>query len=133
MSAPRFSDWFWPLIESFHNDEALMVATFQEMSKQRLVAFYRQFRIAQGTVNPQFWSDVDEQFTSEDGNKDFAAWVVTRGRDYWNLVRKYHFMLKKRFDEFNKSDGGFVEPQHIADRVFYERFKSEILALAFPD
>jgi hypothetical protein len=56
-------------------------------------------------------------WTFRDNGYSRTTWVVTRGRNYFDLVRKYHFMLKKRFGEYNESDSVFIAPQDVADRV----------------
>jgi hypothetical protein len=75
---------------------------------------------------------VEEHFGSEDVNKDFSYWVVTRGRDFFHRVRTHHEKLKVHYDRFFKSDAGFHDPRGIAGNVFYERFEEEIVLAAFP-
>jgi hypothetical protein len=132
MRAQRFPDWFWPLIESFNNDNTKMIAAFHAMPKRRLVAFYRQFKLAACEVNPQFWSDVESLGHSEDTNQDYADWVVSRGRSFYIRVLRHHGDIKTYFAEFNQHERTFENPAGVASVISYERFKTSLVQLAFP-
>jgi hypothetical protein len=135
MPTPRFSPWFWPLIESLDNNEVKMRKAFRAMSKRQLIAFFRQFRIARGEVNPQSRSDMPLREVSEDALKDFAAWVVSQGREFYDEVRTNPAAVEDYWDQFTAFERKyrhFREPDGIAGQVFYERFEEEIVLLAFP-
>ena len=104
MKVPRLSPWFWPLVESLGYDAAAITERFRVMPRQRLLAFRRQYDRARRHVHPTSRGDfeVGERDCSEDHGDDFAAWVVSRGRAFWDEVRSRPRECWRFFDEFEK-------------------------------
>lgn len=68
---------------------------------------------------------------SEDHGEDFAAWVVSRGRVFLDEVRLHPEAIQRYLDEFDPLESGFVRPDHITSKVFYERFGEEMLLVLY--
>jgi Protein of unknown function (DUF4240) len=136
MKAPRLALWFWELVESLGGDEKVMTRRFNELPRQRLLAFRRQFDRARGYVHPTYRADfrVQHGTCSEDYGDDFAAWVVSRGREFWQEVGRHPAAFQDKLDEFGQAESGFVRPDYIVSSVFNERFGEEmVLVLYHPE
>ncbi len=138
MKAPRLSPWFWPLVESLGGDVSAMEERFMAMPRQRLLAFRRMYDRALSHVHPYHRPDFvfGERDCSEDHADDFAAWVVSRGREFWDAVRRHPENGPRHLDAFepiaDKEMGR--RPDFIAGNVFYERFgESIVLVLYHPE
>jgi hypothetical protein len=115
--------------EALRNDEETLKVRFRTMTRQRLLGFSRQFVRACGIVNPVNRADFQsgEGNLSEDAGKDFAAWVVCRGRAFWDGLCRRPSLFQQYLDEFFKPDSWNVRPDYVAGYVFQERFGEEVL------
>ena len=138
MKSPRLPLWFWPLVESLDGDVPAMETRFRAMPRQRLLAFRRMYDRALSGVHPYHRTDFvfGDRDCSEDHADDFAAWVVSRGRTFWDQVRRCPEDGPAYLDEFEPIS--FREmcrrPDFIAGNVFQERFgESIVLVLYHPE
>jgi hypothetical protein len=130
------SPWFWELIESLGGDEEVMRQQFNELTRQRLLAFRRQFDRARGYVKPTCRADfrVQRGKCSEDEGDDFAAWAVSRGRVFWLKVGGHPEAFEDKLDEFRQVEAAFVRPDYVVSSLFNERFGEEmVLVLYHPE
>lgn len=117
---------------------ANMEKQFVAMPRQRLLAFRRAYDRAASSVHPYHRSDFTfgERDCSEDHADDFAAWVVSRGRAFWNKVRNHPADGPRFLDEFEPAafDAMNRRPDFIAGEVFHTRFgESIVLVLYHPE
>lgn len=135
MKVPRLSPWFWPLVESLGRDATGMESQFCAMSRQRLLAFRRMYDRARSHVHPYLRGDFvfGDRDCSEDHADDFAAWVVSRGRAFWDEVRRRPEDGSRYLGEFEPIS--FQEmgrlPDFIAGKVFQERFGESIVLVMY--
>jgi len=116
-------------IEALRNDEESLKLRFRAMTRQRLLAFFRYFGRARGHVNPVNRSDFQSKRgnLSEDCGNDWAAWVVCRGRTFWDEVHRHPASFQSYLDQFFQADPWNVRPDYVAGYIFEERFREEIL------
>jgi hypothetical protein len=138
MKAPRLSPWFWPLVESLGGDVQAMSERFKAMPRQRLLAFRRMYDRALSHVHPYHRGDFvfGDRDCSEDHADDFAAWVVSRGREFWDEVRRHPKDGPRYLDEFAPIADKEMDrrPDFIAGGVLHERYGENIvLVLYHPD
>jgi hypothetical protein len=52
MTAPQFSPWFWPLVESLGGDKEPIAQRFQAMPREQLLGFGREYERARSCIHP---------------------------------------------------------------------------------
>ena len=126
MKAPRFSSWFWPLVECLTSDNAAMAERFQALSREGLLDFGRQYDLARSFIHPLYREGLVFDYRDDwEGYGDvFAAWVVSRGHAFWDEVRRDPEAFQRAADEFGPVADDFMHrrPDFIASSVFRDRF-----------
>jgi hypothetical protein len=104
------------------------------MPKRRLLAFRRQYDRASGQVKLTYWAAPRATLTenrSDDHGDDFAAWVVSGGRGFWQEVRRHPESVQSYLNEFDPLERTFVRPDFLASAVYHERFGEEMLLVLY--
>src|SRR4051794_1448705 len=87
---PELSPWFWELLESSNRTLRSLCRKLEQLPKDELRNYQRQYDEVKEFVNPhyceEFWPYLTDGY-SEDDCDDFSAWVVMRGRDFYEQVR----------------------------------------------
>jgi hypothetical protein len=135
MKTPRLPPWFWPLVESFGGEVRAMTERFKAMPRRRLLAFRRQYDRALSHVHPYHREDfvIGDRECSEDHGDDFAAWVVSQGRVFWDGLRRHPTSFQRRLEEFEPVSFEAMQrrPDFIASAVFHERFGEDMLLVLY--
>jgi hypothetical protein len=115
--------------EALRNDTAALEVRFRALTRQRLLAFFRQFMRACGYANPVNRSGFQSRDgnLSEDAGADFAAWVVCRGRVFWAGLNRASF--QRYLGEYCQPGPWNVRPDYVAGHIFEERFGEEVFDL----
>jgi hypothetical protein len=110
---PDVSPWFWEVIAASQCTLRLLCRQLEGMSKDEIVRYQAQYERAKEAINPYcddgLWRFVSsESGPSEDHADDFAAWVVTQGRAYYEEVRGHPENFQRYLDLFtDEVDSGF--------------------------
>ena len=85
-------DWFWQLIESSEHKLQCLAEKLELLTKEQLIAFQFQYEDAKELVSPMWANEPGEigsyiEECSEDNADDFADWVVSQGRNFFDDVK----------------------------------------------
>ena len=110
MNAPQFSPWFWPLVECLGGDKSAIERRFQAMPREGLLDFVRQYDRARACIHPFHRGGLVFDYRDDPaGHGDiFAAWVVSRGRAFWDEVRRDPEAFQRAVDEFEPVADDFM-------------------------
>jgi hypothetical protein len=101
-SQPQVEDWFWDLIESSGRSLRTLAGKLEQLPNEQLRQYRLQYDEAKDWVSPhsaeEFWPYVTD--CSEDRADDFAAWVVGRGREFFDRVRSNPEAVQQHLDVF---------------------------------
>lgn len=112
---------FWTVIESAEGNRTKMRVILEQMTREEIIVFHRQFLFAAMAIATQEYVKYMRPGTSEDGVDDLSRWVVGQGKSYYLSVY-----------ENLKSIPADVEPHSNAHiyyeipRVFILRFSEDI-------
>jgi hypothetical protein len=125
MSDLHLSPWFWPSVECLGGDKSAMWQQFHAMPQERLLDFVRQYDRARSCIHPWHREGLVLDYRDDPvGHGDvFAAWVVSRGQQFWNEVRRDPEAFRRAVDEFESVADNFMgrRPDLIATAVYSER------------
>src|SRR5262249_42206062 len=149
MEGPRLSSWFWDLLESAGHNLCALCRKLEELPQEQLERYRLEYDEAMGYVNPCYCEEfhpylVDE--CSEDHCDDFAAWVVSQGREFYERVRSQPEAVQQHFDMFVRAETGrrsrmqgwwddrvdrpeyrgYQRPDYIASPIYEMRFAKDL-------
>ncbi len=79
--------WFWTAIEQAGGELQQLVDWLEKISRELLIEFAANAQLAAEAVcDPWAGPTIDGTTLSEDDVQDFATWVVSRGRAFWEEV-----------------------------------------------
>jgi hypothetical protein len=126
---PELSPWFWDLLESSSSSLCLLCRKLEQLPRELLRSYQEQYDEAKEHVNPhyceEFWPYIVEAI-SEDHCDDFAAWVVMRGRHFYQQLRANPASLPRQlevFDDVERRLEGSPRWDDEVDREEYEGYQ----------
>jgi hypothetical protein len=143
---PRISAWFWELLESSGRSLSFLCRQLEQLPEDQLRRYRDDYDEAKSYVNPCYWDECLphlRQDCSEDHGDDFAAWVVMKGRAFYEEVRPHPEAVGGYLDQFAEAerwagkpgewDESVDRPEYrgsqradfIASRILWERFGEE--------
>lgn len=148
MDGPRLSPWFWDLLESADHNLCALCRKLEELPKERLQRYRMEYDEAMGYVNPcyceEFYPYLVGEY-SEDHCDDFAAWVVSQGREFYDQVRTQPETIQRHLDMFARDEEGrrsskwswdetvnrpeyrgYQRPDYIASPIYEMRFGEDL-------
>ena len=105
--SPALSPWFWELLESSNANLRALCRRLEQLPKEQLRAYQRQYDEAKEFVNPIYRDELFRYITgncSEDHGDDFSAWVVMQGRRFYERVRADAPSIQRYLDLFNEAE-----------------------------
>lgn len=111
---PRFSPWFWELLESSEHSLRSLCRRLEQLPKEQLRRYRLEYDEAKDCVNPCYWEECYPHLSeecSEDHGDDISAWVVMQGRDFFEQVLTHPEEVQRYLDIFSKVEmrQGFPE------------------------
>jgi len=122
---------FWQVIDASKKSLRKLCRQLERMTKEELISYQRQYEDAKSLVNPiyreDFHSFADENWEcSEDGADDFAAWVVMRGKPFFEKLLDdppLLFAQAKAFEEADDDDLAETQWDEEVDRPEYRGYQ----------
>jgi len=142
---PVVTQWFWELLEASNRNLAILAKKLERLEREELRQFGLQYDEAKWDVNicycEEYWPFMDGGVgCSEDHGDDFAAWVVSMGREFYDDLIANREKVKSLNDIYcqvemdrmpemgwnsqiaNDEYQGYQRPDFIASAIFRSRF-----------
>src|ERR1043165_7289595 len=87
--AIQLSDWFWEMIDTSEHQLQRLAEKLEVLPKEQLLKFHVEYNDAKGEVNPFDNEALGAHLSGscgEDSHEDFADWVVSQGRYFFQQV-----------------------------------------------
>ena len=107
--------WFWNIIEQAAKDEEKLYSILSELRKKDILEFQTMFVDFSVELQDEPYTDYMEE--SEDGIEDIANWIVSNGKEYYEMI----------LENPKKTPHSVEDKVHeilygVADEVFLELF-----------
>lgn len=142
---PKIGQRFWDIISSSSSSLCLLCRTLEQIPKQEVIEYQRQFEEAKSAVNPLYRADFasfvdDGTSCSDDEADDFAAWVVMQGKSFFESAVNDPVQLFAFLKSFQESDDdttwdekvdrpeyrGYQRADYVAVPIYRSRFREEL-------
>ena len=112
-------DEFWKLIDTANQDFAAFTRALEAMTREELIGFSWKF---QDTAGMLYDEEHGVNYPSEDYFEDLAAYVVARGKKFYNEALEDPAKMPK---EMKMALPG-IEIQYEANKIYREKFRESL-------